>query len=181
MFRKKILLHSCCGPCLTLPEEVLREDYEITSYFYNPNIYPLEEYQRRKDELVNYTSLKGIKLIVEAPDFEEWTKLIQGLESEKEGGLRCWKCYQYRLEKTAQYAKDNNYEIFTTVLSVSPHKNSAKINEIGKKLEKEYNIEFLEADFKKQEGFKKSLILSKKYKLYRQNYCGCKYSIRKEN
>ena len=174
MEKERLLLHTCCAPCATHVSHLLSETYEVMAYFYNPNIHPIEEYDRRRDELISYAGMVELDLFVEQPDFEYWYEYIKGLEEEPEGGARCWKCYQMRLEKTAQYAKNNNYDIFTTVLSVSPHKNAEKINEIGLELEQKYGVKFLQANFKKNDGFKKSIDLSKKYGLYRQNYCGCR-------
>jgi epoxyqueuosine reductase len=176
----KLLLHTCCAPCLSWPAELLADLYSVTGYFYNPNIHPLEEYERRRDELISFVENINLALIIEKPDFENWFTLIKGLEDEKEGGNRCWKCYEMRLEKTALFAKANDFKLFTTVLSVSPYKNSEKINEIGTALAKKYDLTFVESNFKKNDGFKKSCELSRKFNLYRQNYCGCQFSIRKK-
>lgn len=178
MEKEKLLLHTCCAPCITYVSSLLTDTYNVKVYFYNPNIYPQEEYERRKNELINFVSIQNLSLEIEPPDFETWYELIKGLENEPEQGARCWKCYQIRLKKTAQHAKENNYDLFTTSLSVSPHKNAAKINEIGSQLAQKTGVKFLEADFKKNDGFKKSCELSYKFNLYRQKYCGCKYSYR---
>lgn len=178
--KKKMLLHSCCGPCSTSVIDRLKEEYDLTIFYYNPNIYPREEYQKRLAEQQKYVSLIGLDIVVvdgtyiDNADFESH---CVGLENEKEGGARCSVCFAYRLDKTAQYAKQNGYDIFATTLTVSPHKNAKVINDIGLKIAQKYNIEYLVADFKKQDGYLKSIRLSQKYSLYRQNYCGCKYSL----
>lgn len=169
----RLLLHTCCAPCICYVSTVLNQQYSLTNYFYNPNIHPIEEYDRRLNELTNFSKQQNLTLIIENNDTDYWNKLVKGLENEPEGSIRCFKCYEMRLEKTALYAKENNYDLFTTVLSISPHKNAYKLNELGKQIERKYNIKYLEADFKKNDGFKKSCELSKKYNLYRQNYCGC--------
>lgn len=178
--KKKMLLHSCCGPCSTSVIDRLKDEYDLTIFYYNPNIYPQEEYQKRLAEQQKYVSLIGLDIVVidgtyvDNADFEGH---CAGLENEKEGGARCSVCFAYRLDKTAQYAKQNGYDIFATTLTVSPHKNAKVINDIGLKIAQKYNIEYLVADFKKQDGYLKSIRLSQKYSLYRQNYCGCKYSL----
>lgn len=179
--RKKLLLHACCAPCLTHVYSVLAEKYLVTVLFYNPNIHPMYEYTIRRNELETYAKQHQIPYIIIDEGTDDWFKQMKGLEKEKEGGLRCGKCYAMRLEKTAQYAKENGYDLFTTVLSISPHKNAKKINEIGKMLAQQYDIAFLEADFKKKNGFKISCELSRKNNLYRQQYCGCLFSIRRED
>jgi len=174
-----ILIHTCCAPCATYVfEKLVSECWKPVAFFYNPNIHPKDEYARRLEELTGFAHLKNYELITEEDNPKVWFEVIKGLESEKEGGLRCEACFKLRLEKTAIYASRKNFDAFSTVLTISPHKNSALINKIGKELENKYNIPFLEADFKKQDGFKKSLELSKEYNLYRQNYCGCIYSIK---
>lgn len=178
--KPKLLLHSCCGPCSTSVLELLTKYFKVDVYYYNPNIYPESEYLKRKNEqerLLN-TIEENINFIEGEYDTENYNNFIKGLEEEKEGGLRCNKCIAYRMEKACKYAKDNSYDFFTTTLSVSPYKNSKMINEIGYNLEKEYSIPYLYSDFKKKDGYKRSITLSKKYNLYRQDYCGCKYSIR---
>lgn len=174
-----ILVHVCCAPCAIYPFELLtKENHSITGYFFNPNIYPNEEYQRRKRELIELFSKKNYNYIIEEINQEKWYKAINGLEQENEKGLRCDKCFEMRLEQTASYAANNGFDAFTTVLTISPHKNSKVINKIGKELAEKYNIKFLEENFKKQEGFKKSLEYSRINGLYRQNYCGCEFSLR---
>lgn len=180
-----ILLHSCCAPCSSHVITFLKEYFDITIIYYNPNIYPYEEYKKRKEEqirLLNEIKSKNKLNIIDCDyDNNIYEKTIKGLEKEKEGGSRCYKCFWLRLDKTAQIAKENNYDYFSTTLTISPYKNSTVINEIGKKLETIYNITWLYSDYKKKDGYKKSIQLSKEYNLYRQNYCGCIYSKRIDN
>ena len=179
---KRILLHSCCAPCSSHVITFLSEYFNITILYYNPNISPQEEYEKRKKEqikLINTLKTKN-KLDYLDCDYDNniYNKLIKGYEKEPEGGNRCGICFKLRLEKTAILAKENNYDYYCSTLTVSPHKNSKLINMIGEELSKQYDIKWLHSDFKKNEGFKKSIELSKKYDLYRQDYCGCIYSIR---
>ena len=181
-YKPRILLHSCCGPCSSHVITFLSKYFKIDILYYNPNIYPEEEYLKRKSEQIRL--IKELQKECELGyidcdyDEEKYYESIKGLEEEKEGGKRCINCFKLRLEKTAIEAKKNNYDYFTTTLSVSPYKNSKILNEIGLELEKKYNIKWLPSDFKKEEGYKKSIELSKKYNLYRQHYCGCKYSLK---
>jgi len=175
----KILVHSCCAPCSSSVFEKLYKEYsEIYGFFYNPNIYPENEYKRRLNEYIKFADIMKYKIFIKEGSFEIWNNAVKGFENEPEKGMRCEICFRLRLEKTAQFALQNNFSLFTTVLSVSPHKDSKIINKIGKETAQKYRIEFLETDFKKQDGYKRSLELSNKYDLYRQSYCGCKYSIR---
>lgn len=180
-----ILLHSCCAPCSSHVITFLKEYFDITIIYYNPNIYPYEEYKKRKEEqirLLNEIKSKNKLNIIDCDyDNNIYEETIKGLEKEKEGGSRCYKCFWLRLDKTAQIAKENNYDYFSTTLTISPYKNSTVINEIGKELETIYNITWLYSDYKKKDGYKKSIQLSKEYNLYRQNYCGCIYSKRIDN
>lgn len=175
--KPKLLLHVCCGPCSTSVLELLNKYFNVDIYFYNPNIYPEKEYLLRKENSKKVASLLENKFIEEIYEPFLYEETINGLENEKEGGNRCYKCIFLRMEKAAFFAKENNYDFFTTTLSVSPHKNSKMINEIGYILEKKYNISYLYSDFKKKDGFKRSIELSKEFNIYRQDYCGCKYSI----
>ncbi|MDD3013058.1 MAG: epoxyqueuosine reductase QueH [Candidatus Gastranaerophilales bacterium] len=176
---QKILIHSCCAPCSSSVFENLLNKYSnIAGFFYNPNIHPEAEYKRRLEEYVRFAELMNYKIFIQEDPFEIWNDAVKGYENEPERGKRCEICFRLRLEKTAQFALKNDYNLFTTVLSVSPHKNSNLINKIGKETAKKYGIDFLEADFKKQDGYKRGLKLSKKYGLYRQSYCGCKYSTK---
>ena len=184
MEKKKMLLHSCCGPCSTAVIDRLKEDFDLTIFYYNPSIYPKEEYIHRLNEQKRYVSEAGLNIVVIDGTYKDYNKFYEGykgLENEKEGGIRCTKCFHLRLEKTAQIAKVNNFDYFTTTLSVSPYKDSQKLNKIGEVLSKEYNIKYLYSDFKKKEGYKRSNELAKKYNLYRQHYCGCKYSLNEAN
>lgn len=180
-----LLIHSCCAPCSSYVLEYLSKYFAITIFYYNPNIYPFEEYTRRlieQQKLIQEMPFTNpVKLIEGNYSYEKYQQYIKGLESEKEGGSRCFKCYELRMKEAACLAKENNFDYFTTTLSISPYKNAKKINEIGEQLEKEYNVKYLYADFKKKDGYKRSLELSKTYNLYRQNYCGCSYSIRNDD
>lgn len=178
----KLLLHVCCAPCSSYVLEYLSNYFEITVFYYNPNIDSQEEYLKRRDESLRFTKeFKGkypINFVGMDHNNFEYEKVIKGMEYEKEGGIRCFECYRLRLEKSFIYAKEHNYDYVTTTLTISPLKNSKKINEIGHELEEKYGIKYLYSDFKKREGYKRSIILSYEYNLYRQNYCGCKYSKR---
>lgn len=172
-----VLLHICCAPCAIACVERLREDgYKVTGYFYNPNIQPLKEYKKRYSEVVRLSELMGFELHAGDYDPLRWFEEIRGLEDEPEGGRRCEVCYRLRLEETAALAKKLGIGQFTTTLSVSPHKYFDKIRYIGEELAKSYKLVFLPYDFKKKDGFKRSVELSRKYNLYRQNYCGCVFS-----
>ena len=177
--KPSLLLHACCGVCSSSVLEKLLPYFNITVLYYNPNIYPEEEYIKRYNTLKELISKMNIdvKLIKKEYKSEEFENIAKGLEDEKEGGERCTKCFYLRLNETAKIAKDNNYDYFCTTLSVSPYKDSQKLNKIGKILESKYKIKYLYSDFKKKEGYKRSNELSKKYNLYRQHYCGCRYSL----
>ncbi|MFH1207835.1 MAG: epoxyqueuosine reductase QueH [Patescibacteria group bacterium] len=177
--RPRLLLHICCATCAAYVLEQMRHDYDVTALYYNLNIYPREEYQRRFSESQEYCAKHGISFIEIPPDGENWLAMTRGHEQDPERGGRCTICYRMRLQKTAEYAKAREFDLFGTDLSISPHKDARRLNQIGKELEKEYSVMFLEADFKKQDGFKKAMALSRKEGFYRQDYCGCKYSIRK--
>ena len=175
-----LLLHSCCAPCSSYCLEYLSNFFKITIFYYNPNIDDINEFNKRIEEqkrLINLLNTPNkIEFIEGDYDNEEFKKISKGLEEEKEGGSRCIKCYYLRLNKTAELAKKLNYDYFTTTLSISPYKNASKLNEIGEILEKKYQVNYLYSDFKKKNGYKRSIELSKKYNLYRQDYCGCIYS-----
>ena len=175
-----LLLHSCCAPCSSYVISYLTNYFNITIFYYNPNIYPIEEYEKRKQEQIKLIKklkhTNKLNIIDCDYDNEIYKQKIKGLEKELEGGKRCYKCFELRLEKTAKIAKDNNFDYFSTTLTVSPHKNADILNEIGINFQNKYNIKWLYSNFKKKDGYKKSIELSKKYNLYRQNYCGCKYS-----
>lgn len=181
----KLLLHACCAPCSSYCIEYLSEFFEITIFYYNPNIDTIDEFDYRYSELERFIKEFKTKYPVHLVNVgylkNEYESIVVGLENEPERGKRCLKCYQLRLEKSFKYAKENNFDYITTTLTLSPHKNSKVINEIGSKLEKVYNFPYLYSDFKKRDGYKRSIVLSHEYNLYRQDYCGCKYSRRDTN
>jgi len=160
------------------PVESLKKDFTLTLFWYNPNIYPPEERERRLADVKKIAKIYGTGLLIDDTDVEKWFELAKGLESEPEGGKRCEKCFEMRLGKTAHLAKKNSFEWFATTLSMGPQKKAETINEWGKKLAEEYDLNFYVADFKKQDGFRKSVELGRKYGFYRQNYCGCVFSIK---
>lgn len=182
--RKRILLHSCCGPCSSYVITFLVKYFDITVYYYNPNIYPETEYLHRKNEQIRLINLLkndyNIDYIDTEYDYKEYLNFVNVIPFNKEGDKHCYNCYLYRMDKTASVAVENGYDYFTTTLSVSPYKQSDYINEIGQSLEQKYGIKYLYSNFKKQDGYKKSIELSKKYDLYRQNYCGCVYSLQNQ-
>ena len=174
-----LLLHACCGVCSSSVLERLIPYFDITVLFYNPNIYPAKEYQKRLDvlkELIAKANLP-VKLLENGYHVKDFYQTVKGLEKEKEGGRRCDKCYLLRLEETVKIAKENGFDYFCTTLSVSPYKKADTLNEIGKKLEEKYEVKYLYSDFKKKEGYKRSNELARKYDLYRQHYCGCEFSL----
>lgn len=177
-----LLLHSCCAPCSSYVLEYLSNYFKITIFYYNPNISPKEEFDKRIEEqkrLINELPVKNkVEFIEGKYDNDKYEDSIKGLEQEKEGGSRCHICYRLRLEETAKIAKETGFDYFTTTLSISPYKNAKVLNEIGEELGKIYNISYLYADFKKRDGYKRSIELSRIYNLYRQDYCGCEYSKR---
>lgn len=178
----RVMLHSCCAPCSSYVIEYLSQYCDLTILYYNPNIFPRDEYEKRKDEQRRFIDKISTCHMVDMIDCdyenEKYENAIKGLELEPERGNRCRVCFKLRLEKTAQIAKKYQYDYFGTTLTVSPYKNATLINEIGLSLQDEYKINFLVSDFKKRDGYKRSIELSRKYDLYRQNYCGCKYSKR---
>ncbi|MCH5191009.1 MAG: epoxyqueuosine reductase QueH [Oscillospiraceae bacterium] len=175
-----LLLHSCCAPCSSYCIEYLSQYFNITVFYYNPNIYPEEEYQHRKAEQKRLISEMKTKYPVKMLDCdfesEAFYNAVNGLESCREGGERCFACYRLRLQKTAQAAKNGSFDFFTTTLTISPLKNAQKINGIGEELGEKYGVPFLPSDFKKKNGYKRSIELSREFSLYRQNYCGCVFS-----
>lgn len=178
--KPKLLLHVCCGPCSSAVLEKITEYFEINALFYNPNIAPFEEYEKRRQEfsrLVEEMGLQNqVKMITCDYENEKFEAIAKGLENSREGGERCHKCYELRMREAAYYAKKLNCDYYTTTLSISPMKNSAVLNAIGEKIGKEVGIQHLPSDFKKKEGYKRSIELSKEFDLYRQDYCGCIYS-----
>lgn len=177
-----LLLHACCAPCSSYCLEYLSQYFSVTVFFYNPNIFPEEEYSVRAGEirrLISESKYKHPVTLIEGKNEpSDFYSAVRGLEKEKEGGERCFVCYRLRLEETARTAKELGFDYFTTTLTISPLKNAEKINEIGEDLAKQYGISHLPSDFKKKNGYKRSIELSKEHKLYRQNYCGCAYSLR---
>ena len=178
----KLLLHSCCAPCSSYCIEYLSKYFDITLYFYNPNISKKEEFNKRANELTRLVDsmplTRPINVIIEQYEPNEFYEIAKGLENEPERGKRCEECFKLRLDHSAQYAKKNNFDYFTTTLSISPHKDAQLLNEIGKDFSRKYNIPYLFSDFKKKNGYKRSIELSTEYHLYRQNYCGCIYSYK---
>ena len=180
--KKKLLLHSCCGPCSSGVLEDLSLNYDITVLFYNPNIYPEEEYFLRRDEQVKLIEKLKPQINIGFIELDynpnEYYEYVLGLEDEPEGGNRCKKCYELRLDLCGRIASENGFDLFTTTLSVSPYKNANYLNELGEKISQKYGVDYLISDFKKKDGYLKSIQNSKKYGLYRQKYCGCKFSKR---
>ncbi len=175
-----LLLHACCAPCSSAVLERLASHFKISILYYNPNITEEKEYQKRLDELKNFISKLTFKypinIIESRYEPKEFFQIAKGLEKEKEFGKRCYKCYELRLEETAKVAKEKNFDFFATTLTLSPYKNVSWLNEIGQNLKEKYQINYLYSDFKKKNGYKRSIELSKEYNLYRQDYCGCIYS-----
>lgn len=181
-YKPSLLLHSCCGPCSSYVTEYLTNFFDIYLYFFNPNIYPESEYIKRLDTQSEWLDKTNYAKPVSGDyDHKSFLDAVKGLEDEPEGGARCTKCFILRLEETARLASLNGYEYFGTTLTVSPHKNAELINKIGDGLADKYNVKWLPSDFKKREGYKRSIELSRQYELYRQNYCGCEFSINDEN
>ena len=177
--KPKLLLHSCCAPCSSAILEFLQNYFDITVYFYNPNITFEEEYYKRLNEQREYHEKRGYSIRVIEGNYdpkEDFFKQVKGLEDRREGGERCFKCYTLRMETTAQKAKELGFDYFSTVLSISPLKNAQWINEIGEKLSEKYGIKFLNGDFKKKNRYLRSTEISREYELYRQDYCGCVFS-----
>ena len=177
--KPKLLLHSCCGPCSSASLEKLQQFFDITIVFYNPNIYPKQEFEKRLSEQRKLLkkAFDSISILETQYDEIEFLEKTKGLEDEKEGGARCAVCFLLRLEKTAQLAKQNGFEYFGTTLTISPHKNEQTINMLGESIAQKYDVKFLYSDLKKHDGYKRSIELSKIYDIYRQHYCGCRFSI----
>lgn len=174
--KPKLLLHICCVGCGVYIARLLKEKFRVYLFFYNPNIFPEEEFNKRLEEARKIAKKFNLRLLTEKYEHNFWLEKIKGHEEDRERGERCFVCYEDRLEKTAQIAKESDFKFFTTTLTMSPHKDAKAISKIGKKLEEKYQIKFLDQDFKKQDGFKKSSQLSRELGLYRQNYCGCEFS-----
>lgn len=178
--KPRLLLHSCCGPCSSAVLERINEYFDMDIFYYNPNIDSSSEFYRRADEqkdLVKYLDLDD-KIGVEVVKYnhDEFLDYVKGFEKYEEGGARCFKCYRQRMERAAEYAKENNYDYFTTTLSISPHKDSQILNKIGEDISKKIGVKYLYSDFKKKNGFKRSVELTDKFNMYRQKYCGCEFS-----
>lgn len=175
-----LFLHSCCAPCSSYVLEYLSQYFKITVFYYNPNIYPDEEYYKRvkeqQDFINRFPAKYQISFIEGEFEKELFYDMARGLENVREGGERCFKCYELRLRRSAERAKAEGFDYFTTTLSISPLKNAQKLNEIGRSLANEYGVEYLFSDFKKKNGYKRSVELSNEYGMYRQDYCGCIYS-----
>ena len=178
----RLLLHSCCAPCSSYVLEYLSRYFEITVFYYNPNIYPPEKFGKRVEEqkrlIAQLPAEHPISFLDGPYEPERFYEMARGLEQIPEGGERCFKCYRLRLSETAEMARAGKYDYFTTTLSISPLKNAEKLNEIGGQLAKDYGVDYLYSDFKKRNGYKRSTELSREYGLYRQDYCGCVFSMR---
>lgn len=177
-----LLIHSCCAPCSSYVLEYLSEYFKITIFYYNPNIYPESEYTKRileQQKLIRDMKFRyPVSFLAGKYDKEKFYEMAAGMEDLKEGGARCMKCYELRLTETARQAVAGEFDYFTTTLSISPMKNAQKLNEIGVRVGEEYGVKYLVSDFKKKNGYKRSIELSKEYGLYRQDYCGCEFSMR---
>ncbi len=177
-----LLLHSCCAPCSSYVLEYLSKYFKITVFYYNPNIYPADEFFKRAEEQKRFISMLNtthpISFIEGEFEDDKFYNTVKGFEKEREGGERCFKCYRLRLEKSAELAKKHGFDYFTTTLSISPLKNAQVLNEIGLDVGEQCGVKYLLSDFKKKNGYKRSCELSEEYGMYRQNYCGCVYSIR---
>jgi len=179
MSRKKLLLHICCAPDATVGIERLSPDFEVEGFYYNPNIHPAEEYGRRLDAMRRLSSLVNFHFTEGEYDTSAWFDEMRGLENEPEKGLRCELCIRERLRSTASMARENDFDAFAAVLTISPKKNALLINRLGALAAEEFGVDYIPTDLKKKDGFKKSVELSREYGLYRQNYCGCEFSKRK--
>lgn len=180
-----LLLHSCCAPCSSYTLEWLSQYFDITVYYYNPNISPKQEFDKRLAEqkrlIGEMPFVHPVKIIAGEYNSDDFFSIAKGYEDCPEGGERCFRCYRLRLESAAKLAAENGFDYFCTTLSISPLKNAAKINEIGSEITEKYGVKWLPSDFKKREGYKRSIELSREYGLYRQNFCGCVYSKEKED
>lgn len=177
--KKQLLVHLCCAPDALYVMSLLKDEFEVSGYFYNPNIHPLNEYNLRLEEAQKVAKIVNFKLIIEECDTDKWLRLTQKFKDEPEKGWRCNICYSVRLERTAQKAAELHFDGFTTVMSLSPWKKADVLNHIGRMFGRRYGLDFLEANFKKRDGFRKSVELSRQHILHRQNYCGCVYSMRR--
>ena len=179
--RPRLLLHACCGPCSSAVLEQLCQYFEITVLYYNPNTWPAEEYYRRGEELKKFVAAAhplGVTVVEDHYDPQEFYTAVKGLENEPEKGARCTVCYRLRLEQAARYAADHGFDWYCTTLSISPMKDPVRLNELGTELGRQYGVPFLPSEFRKKDGYKRSLQLSAEYGLYRQDYCGCEFSAK---
>lgn len=174
--KSKLLLHICCAGCGAYISRLLKQNFQVTLYFYNSNIFPKSEHDKRLVETKRIAKEFGLSLIVGGYNHKDWLEKIKGHENDPEKGERCIICYKDRLESTAKIAQKSQFNLFTTTLSISPYKDAKAISQIGNELAVQYNVKFLDKDFKKEDGFKKSVQLSRELGLYRQNYCGCEFS-----
>ena len=180
LLNMRVFLHICCAPCAVGVIERLREEgHTVFGFFFNPNIYSVQEYEKRAKSLEKLAEKIDLEYVVGSYETEKWYARIQGLESEPETGRRCEVCYEMRLSQAARSAKARGYDCFATTLTISPHKPAPVIGAIGRRVGERHGIEFLERDFKKRDGFRQSVLLSKEYELYRQSYCGCEYSLKR--
>ena len=182
--RPELLLHSCCGPCSSYVLEYLTQYYHVTLLWYNPNIWPPEENEKRlhyQRKIINALGLEeDVSIVIPDYDHDRYLQMVSGLESEPEGGLRCTECFRMRLKEAAEAAERLRIGLYCTTLTVSPHKNAEKINTLGEEIGREHGVRFLPSDFKKRNGYKRSIELSREYDLYRQDYCGCEFAWRGE-
>ncbi|MBQ3596431.1 MAG: epoxyqueuosine reductase QueH [Clostridia bacterium] len=176
--KPRLLLHACCAPCASSVIERIKDHFDLTLYFYNPNMDGLEEYSLRANELVRLAERFFLECIIEDYNPSEFYDIAKGLEQQIEGGSRCTECYKLRLNKTAKKAKILGFDLFATTLTVSPLKDATRLNQLGKQLEEQVGVKYLASDFKKKGGYQRSVELSKELDLYRQNYCGCEFSKR---
>jgi len=176
--RPELLLHICCGPCSTHVIDVLRDRFRVTGFFYNPNIFPSRERQRRLDDVRRLCRRLDLRLYEGPPDADIWNRRLRGRRYDREGGPHCSVCFWIRLWRTAQEAQRRSFEFFATTLTVSPHKNATAIHHMGELAARRAGVKFHGEDFKKRDGFRRSCQLSEEYHLYRQDYCGCFYSLK---
>lgn len=174
--KPKLLLHCCCAPCSSAVIERISQFFELTLYYYNPNIFPQEEYELRKEEFKKL----GVEIVTENYNHNDFLDIIKGTENEKEGGVRCQICIAQRMDRTFHYAAENGFEMVTTTLTISPHKDCEFINVLGENLQEKYGIKYLHADFKKGNGYLRSIEICKQLNIYRQDYCGCEFSKSKD-
>ncbi|HIU06028.1 MAG TPA: epoxyqueuosine reductase QueH [Candidatus Onthoplasma faecigallinarum] len=175
--KPRLLLHCCCAPCSSAVIEKIKDYFDITYLYFNPNIYPLTEYQKRKEEFKKL----DVSVVDIGYNHDEFLDMVKNHEQDREGGDRCRICIAYRMDRAFKYAKENNFDLVTTTLSISPHKDAQFINVTGESLSQKYEIKYLHADFKKENGYLRSTLICKDKEIYRQNYCGCEFSANQEN